>query len=293
MLRLGVLSLGVLFPLCSVAADKPVAPSKPKEIRLTDCRIALIRHVTLACDRSGIVKAVAFQEGQPVPARQQVALISDEVARASLAMAEKKASNDADVRFSRKARDVAEIEYQKNLEANKKAAESGKNVIAVALLEIEKLKLAADKALLAIEQSENELALNKLTAEHARAELVTYSVVAPFDGVVTRIFKRQGEAVRQGDPIVELVNIDRVRIEGRVALPDVRSIKPKLKVRVKLDDPDFQLPEENETFEGRVTFVDLVVDPVTRETRIWAEVDNRDNILRAGLMAQMVIEVEE
>ncbi|MEK6262867.1 MAG: efflux RND transporter periplasmic adaptor subunit [Planctomycetota bacterium] len=270
-----------------VAAGEPrTAPGGPREIRLPDCRIALIRQVTLACDRPGVVKSVEFREGDAIEARQQVVLIADEVARANLAIAEKKASNDVDVRFSEKARDVAEVEYQKNVEANKTTK-------AIAPLEIEKLKLAADKGVLAIEQAKNELALNKLAENQARAELATYSVIAPFSGVVTRVYKHPGEAVRQGDPILELVNIDRVRIEGRVSLADVRAIKLKHKVRVKLNDPDFDLPEESEPFVGRVTFVDVTVDPVTRETRVWAEVENRDNILRAGLMAEMVIEIAE
>jgi multidrug efflux pump subunit AcrA (membrane-fusion protein) len=267
-------------------------------VKLPECRITLIRQVTLACDRPGVVKAVEFHEGDAVQARQQVVLIADEVARANLAIAEKKATNDVDVRFSEKARDLAEVEYQKNVEANEKAEAKSKGdgkqtVVAVAALEIKKLKLAADKAGLAIEQAVNEQTLNKLTEKQAHAELATHSVIAPFEGVVTRVYKHPGEAVRQGDPILELVNVDRVRIEGRVALSEIRSIKLKQKVRVKLNDPDFELPEEAEEFEGRVTFVDVTVDPVTRETRVWAEVDNRDNILRAGLMAEMVIEIAE
>ncbi len=288
----------VVMTSVASAAEKPSTPTASKNVRVPECRIVLIRQVTLACDRSGVLRSVEFHEGDAVEARQQVVLIADEVARANLAVAEKKASNDVDVRFNQKARDLAEVEYQKNVEANEKAAAKSKGegkqtVVAVAQLEIEKLRLAADKTVLAIEQAENELALNKLTADQARAELATHSVIAPFSGVVTRVYKHPGEAVRQGDPILELVNIDRVRIEGRVALSDVRAIKPKLKVRVKLNDPDFSPPAAAEEFVGRVTFVDVTVDPVTRETRVWAEVENRDNILRGGLMAEMVIELAE
>ena len=62
---------------------------------------------------------------------------------------------------------------------------------------------------------------------------------------------------------------------------------------MKLNDPDFSPPAAAEEFVGRVTFIDVTVDPVTRETRVWAEVENRDNILRGGLMAEMVIETAE
>ena len=298
MLRLSALGFGLLLALSSDAADKPVATKVLKEIRLPECRIVLIRQVTLACDRPGVVKSVEFHEGDAVEAKQQVVLIADEVARANLDIAEAKADNDVDVRFNEMARKVAEVEHQKNVEANEKAeakskAEGKPIVVPVSPLEILKLKLAADKAGLGIEQAKNERKLNTLSAAQARAELATYSVMAPFDGVVTRVFKHPGEAVRQGDPIMELVNVDRVRIEGRVALTDIRAIKLKHKVRVKLNDPDFDLPEEAREFEGHVSFIDLTVDPVTRETRVWAEVQNHDNILRAGLMAKMVIEIAD
>lgn len=281
-----------------LAAETRTATGGSKRVLLPECRIVLIRQVTLACDRPGVVKSVEFHEGDAVEAKQQVVLIADEVARANLASAEAKADNDVDVRFNEMARKVAEVEHQKNVEANEKAeakskAEGKQLVVPVSPLEILKLRFAADKAGLGIEHAKNELKLNTLAAAQARAELATYSVMAPFDGVVTRVLKHPGEAVRQGDPIMELVNVDRVRIEGRVTLTDIRAIKLKHKVRVKLNDPDFDLPEAAQEFVGRVSFIDLTVDPVTRETRVWAEVENRDNILRAGLMAEMVIEIAE
>ena len=43
----------------------------------------LIRQVTLACDRAGVLRSVEFHEGDAVEARQQMVLIADEVARAN------------------------------------------------------------------------------------------------------------------------------------------------------------------------------------------------------------------
>jgi multidrug efflux pump subunit AcrA (membrane-fusion protein) len=261
-------------------------------VRIADCRIVLIDHVVLACDRSGILKSVEFKEGMQVQARQQVALVADEIAVANLSLAERKGANNVEVRFNRKASEIAETEYRKNAEANKKAADAGKGN-PVALLEVEKLRLAAEKAVLSIEQAEHELLLNKLTAEVSRAELASYSVLAEFDGVVTRVYRKKGEAVRQGDPIVEVVNTDRVRIEGRIDLANLRFAKQGAMVKVRLSVPDLDLPEEREEFSGQITFVDLISDPVTHETRIFADVRNKDNILRAGLTAEMILEVDD
>lgn len=291
-LRVAIVASTLFWTGSANAGGEATSVPNRSPIRIADCRIVLIDHVVLACDRSGILKSVEFKEGMQVQVRQEVALIADDVALANLALAERKAGNDVEVRFNRKASEIAETEYRKNAEANKKAADAGKGN-PVALLEVEKLRLAAEKAVLAIEQAEHELLLNKLTAEVSRAERATYSVRAEFDGVVTRIYRKKGEAVRQGDPIVEIVNTDRVRIEGRIELAHLKYAKQGARVKVRLSVPDVDLPEEREEFVGQITFVDLISDPVTHETRVFADVRNKDNILRAGLTAEMILEPDE
>lgn len=267
------------------------AASKGSEIRVSDCRITLIRLVSLACDRPGVLKRVEVREGDAVAAKKEVARITDDVAAANLAVAEKKATNDVDVRYGEKARESAELEYRRSAQANQRRKDEGKEAI-IALVEVEKLRLAAEKAVLSVEQAKHEFALHKLEAEQARAELAAHAIIAPFAGIVTRVYKQPGEAVRQGDPIIELVSVDRVRIEGRVSLQDLARVKVNQPVRVKLQPQSGQAEADTPQFNGRVTFIDPVVDPVTRETRVWAEVENPGNALRAGLMAEMIIDAE-
>ena len=285
------LPLLMLLATTSVADEKPVPPAKTGRVHLDKCHITLIDHVTLASDRTGILKTVKYKEGDLATKGSLVVLIADEVAQANLAAAEKKASNEVELNFARIAKKAADSEHDRMINANKIAVEKGGRE-PVAQLDIDKAQLAADKAGLSINQAEHELALNKLNAAVTAAELNTYSVLAEFDGVVTRIYKKKGEAVRQGDPVAEIINTDRVRVEGYVPLVDLRYAKQGAKVYVRLNVADHDLPEEKEVFEGRITFVDVVSEPIDRTTRIYAEVQNRDNILRAGLEASMEIEVE-
>ena len=286
------LSLLMLLAATSGADDKPSRSTNSRVVRVGKCKITMLDHVTLASDRTGILKQVEFKEGQSVVVGSQVALIADEVAQANLAAAIKKASNGVEVEFAKIAKEAADVEVKRLKEANALALKQGIRD-SVPGLEIDKAQLAADKAELSIKQAEHELALNKLNAAVTAAELKTYSVLAEFDGVVTRIFKKKGEAVRQGDPVAEIINTDRVRVEGKVALGDLQFAKQGAKVLVRLNVKDHDLPGEKEVFEGRITFVDLVSDPIVGETRVYAEVRNRDNILRVGLMAEMEIEVDE
>lgn len=283
------LGLLMLLAATSGADDAAVRAANSRRVRLEKCRIALIDHVTLASDRTGILSHIEFKEGDSVTRGLQVALIADDVAKATLAVAEKKATNEVEVNFARVAKIAAEKEYERMMDANKKS----EGVKSVSLLEVDKAKLAADKAALSVQQAEHELMVNKLDRGVKAAELKTYSVLAEFDGVVTRVFKKRGEAVRQGDPVAEIVNTDKVRVEGRVELKDLRYAKKGAKAIVRLTVEGLELPEEKETFEGTITFVDLVSDPVSGSTRVYAEVQNRNNILRAGLMAEMEIEIDE
>jgi RND family efflux transporter MFP subunit len=276
-----VVAIGLLAVQYLAADD---APADQKSIALTHCRVMLINQVVLASDRVGILAFVEPEEGAEVRAQQVVAGLADEVAAAALAVAEAKVENDVEIRYARKAAELARVEYDRSVDVNRRIES------AVTDFELRRLLLTLERSELAIEQAASELKINRLTREQASAELKTYQVQAPFDGIVTRVYKSSGEAVRQGDPILELVSTDRVRIEGDVDIKDVWNIKAGgTRVVVQLDIPGVELDVEKDTFEGKIVFVDVSVQPVTRRVRVWAEVPNRDNILRAGLEANMTI----
>ena len=75
-----------------------------------------------------------------------------------------------------------------------------------------------------------------LDRDLALAQLKTYRLRAPFDGIVTRRFKQKGEAIRQGDPVIELIDISRMKVEGRIPLAQAIRLRPGQNVRVQLID---------------------------------------------------------
>lgn len=266
---------------------KPVAARLSSTIVLQQCRIKLIDFAVLAADHPGILADVIPKEGDNVKAGQLLSSLKDAVVRARLARADKEASNDIEIRFSKKAEEVAQVELDRAEEANKIQKRS------VPEVEVKRLRLSRDKSLLQIEQAELQSQIAKLTRDEANAELQAYQVKAPFDGIVTRVFKSKGEAVRQGDPIIELSSTKRVKVEGYVNVKDIWNVKRGNRVMVKLDVEDMELEVEKEVFYGKIVFVDVSAQPVTGQVRVWAEVENRDNILRAGLNARMAINPQD
>lgn len=277
-------------PFAAVHAAERTPPTTgnlDNAVDVGQCRVTLIDRVTLASARAGVLAFVEARESDRVRAKQVVAGLDSSVAEATLAIARQKASSNVERRMARKLIELTQAEYDKAMQANQKVEGGG----VFGDIDLRRLKLGVDKSALQYEQAENELQITALTAKQIEAELKTYSVEAPFDGIVTRVFRSKGEAVSLGDPLVEVVNLDRVRVEGYVGIVDGLRIKQGSQVAVRLDLPDVDLPEERLEFAGKLVFVDVSVEPVTGQIRVWAEVPNPEGILRAGLPARMKIQL--
>ena len=80
-----------------------------------------------------------------------------------------------------------------------------------------------------------------------------------------------------------------MRVEGDVPLNQSWNLKPGQEVSVRLSAPGLPKDIADQTFSGKLVFVDVTSQPVSGKTRVWAVVQNHDNILRAGLSARMRI----
>lgn len=253
------------------------------------CRIILDKEVVLAADRPGILDFVEPEEGDRVTAGQRVAGLKDEVAAASLAVAAKTAESDVDYRYAQKAAGVARKSLEKSIESNR----VNPQMIIVSELDIERLRLDAERAELQIEKAQLDREIAELQRDEKAAELETYQIITPIDGIVTEVMKHEGEAVQQGDPILHIVKTDTVRIEGFVSVADAFRVQPGDLVTVRLNAAELPgLPRElaDKTFEGKVAFVDPTARLVSNGVRIWASVPNDSNLLKAGLPATMEVQ---
>jgi multidrug efflux pump subunit AcrA (membrane-fusion protein) len=254
-----------------------------EHVRAIDSVIVLKHEAILASDRPGILEFVEFEEGDEVAANAEVARLKDEIARAALKIDQEKATNDVHIRYAVNASQFADKELEISVSANSRLPGT------VPQNEIEKLALAAKKGLLQIEQAQHEQLLAKMTVEQSDETLKTYKVVAPFSGIVSKVHLTKGEAVRQGDPIIEIISTATVNIEGYISIEDSYKVKAGDKVIVNLNIHDVELDVERIKLEGVVKFIDPRFSPLIGSVKLTAEVSNPDNILKPGLNADMVI----
>ena len=123
----------------------------------------------------------------------------------------------------------------------------------------------------------------------AKAMVAAREIVSPHDGIIVEIYKNAGEAITSGMPIYKVVAIDRMRVTGYLDVGDAWRVYQGQAVRIMPEQEGGDLPIEREVFEGKITFVDSEIDPKTRTCRIFAEVENRGDLLRSGLECRMEI----
>ena len=274
-------------PRGAAAKARPAGSSTASLVIAQRSRVILDQEAVLASDRPGILKFVEPEEGDRVTAGQQVAGLKDEVLAAALAVATKMAESTIDVRYAEKAAGVADQELEKALLTNRLSPGN------IPEVDVERLRLSAERARLQIEKAAHDKQIAELQRDEKAAELQTYRVIAPLDGIVTEVLKQPGEAVQQGDPILRIVRTDVVRVEGFVTVAEAFRVQPGDPVTVRLDASQLPgLPQSlsDLTFEGKVSFVDPTARVVSNGVRIWATVPNEGNLLKAGLPAMMEIQ---
>lgn len=260
-----------------------IAEDRPSTIVLSDCRVTLVKEVVLAADRTGIIADIPFREGDVVDDGVILAQLRDDGPHAAFLIAQKEANSDIEIRFAEKVAQVASLEHERAVEANQRLNGTFTEV------ELYKLKAAAEKAALETELARFKKELQGMKLVQARSDWEALRVTAPFSGVITRVHRRRGEAVRQGDPIIELISTRTLRVEAYLGLNDAWRVRHGMPVSVQLDQGKLPPDIAKRVFMGQIVFVDLKAQAVTGGVRVWAEIDNPDGLLRAGLTARMTI----
>ncbi len=121
------------------------------------------------------------------------------------------------------------------------------------------------------------------TVDTIRAAIAKKTIRAPFSG---RLGIRQvnlGQMLREGDPIVTLQSLDPIFVDFTLPQQELPNVRQGLTVRVTSD----ALP--GETLEGRVTAINPLVDPDTRNFRVQATAANRGEKLRPGMFVNVAV----
>lgn len=213
----------------------------------------------IAAEVAGRVTETPYEEGSRVPAGTVVMRIDPE--RHAL---------------ERDAARAGLVEAEANLQEQQRSLQR--------MRELHAGKVASQERL---DQAQTATTLGRAKVEAARAQLsmaerahADASVSSPFAGLVGRRLVSRGEFVQPGQALFELVALDPIEVEFRLAEKDVARVKPGVPVDVRV------APYPDESFRATVTVVAPTVDPQSRTLRVRAELPNPDGRLRPGLFAR-------
>jgi membrane fusion protein, multidrug efflux system len=154
--------------------------------------------------------------------------------------------------------------------------------------ELTKLRLQRARILRA-QESIAQQALDVASAEDAqaaarvgeiRAVLERKQLRAPFAGVLGLRQVNVGQYLGSGQPVVTLQALDQVHVNFAVPQQEVLRLEVGDAVEVSAEGLGRTLP-------GRLTALDAVVDPSTRNVQIQATVDNGEGLLRPGMFVSV------
>jgi multidrug efflux pump subunit AcrA (membrane-fusion protein) len=268
------------------------------EIKLPNCSLALDEEAQIPGQEPGVLEEICVTEGQLVAKDKLLARIDDripilqkKVAGYKLDVATKQAEDYVDREFAEASWKVANAEYEQALDANVRVKG------AVPQAEVRRRALECEKMRLSIKKAEKDLKVNALQAQVAQGEvdaakamILRRQLVAPFDAIVVELTRHRGEWVQSGEPVMRLVRIDRLRVDGSVDAKNFHQadiLGRPVQVTVTLPG------NRRETFAGVVEYVKPMVEGGFFQVR--TRINNREVqngwAVYPGMNAEMVIKL--
>jgi len=121
----------------------------------------------------------------------------------------------------------------------------------------------------------------QMQALQTASPTANYEVTAPISGTVVEVKKSAGEEVRAGEPILEIVALDRVWVEAPIFEKDLGRMKNEVAAIFTTS----AYPDKE--FRGRLITIGAVVDEQTRAATAVFEVDNGSGDLKIGMQANL------
>lgn len=251
----------------SIVAATAIGPENILVVPLDTLRTGPALSGTLVADRVATVRAqiggavlrTMAEQGERVGAGQPLAMIDDAGIRDALLAARSGVSS---------AQSSAEL-AARDLQRSTTLLEAG----AIAQRDLDNARRGNTAAQAALQDARSRLASAQEQQSRTR-------VVAPFTGIVSERQINAGDVVNPGGAMFTVVEPSTMRLEASVPADQLGSVRLGAPVLFSVTG------YPGRTFTGRVTRVNPVADPATRQVRIYVSVPNAGSTLVAGLFAE-------
>lgn len=225
------------------------------------------RSVEIAAAEMGTLANVAVEEGHEISAGDLLANLNEEVLSASLEVAKNLSQAGGELKSAEAELRMQQGRFEKivGLKERRHASQT----------EVDRAKAQLEVAEAKLESVQDDLRAKKLDIKRIEAQLEQRRLRSPIDGVVTSIFKEEGEFVSPNDPrVMKVVQLNPLRAIFSVPQDQALRLTVKETVSLTLGDSDVS---------GVVEFVSPTADAQSGTCRVKVRIENPDHLLASGL----------
>lgn len=200
-----------------VMIAEPIAPAGAVRVRpladpvtVAPCTLLPIREQEVSSAVDGMLLEVLVTPGQEVAAGQLLARLDPGPLRPQVELLRIRAHSDAAERMARAQFDEADSRVKYAEKAN------GSGFRSVPELEYQTYLFQRERHAQEVARAREERAAARKELEKAEVQLAQHEIRSAMNGTVVKVCKRDGEAVKQAEPLFRIANARRLRIEGLV-----------------------------------------------------------------------------
>lgn len=224
------------------------------------------RSIEIAAPETGILSQVIVKEGDQIKAGGLLANLNEEVLAASLAVAKETTESGGAIKSAR-----AELQMQQERFGKLQGLFDRRHA---SQIELDRARSQLEIAEAKVESVEDDLRVKKLEMRRIEAQLEQRRLRTPIDGVVTEIFKDEGEFVSPADPkVMTVVQLNPLRVIFSVPQEEISRLQVDDTVSVEIN---------GEEVDGIVEFVSPTADAQSGTSRVKIQIDNEDLSLASG-----------
>jgi len=237
-------------PAAKAALVRTATPAVEDVVDLADLPADLLplRRAVLAAEVPGTVEAIEVEEGDAVKEGREIARVDTRALEQAVAEAEAY-FRQADAQHTR-----AQNLFERRSITKKELLD------AITNKDVAEVRLAS-----------------------ARLDLEKSKIEAPWSGRVSEKHVEVGDYVLPGQPVVELVEVSRLKVRAPAPASDVPYLEVGAPAVVRVD----AFP--GETFRGRVVRLAAELDPGARTLDVEVEIPNPNGRLKPGMLARVEI----
>ena len=240
-----------------------------------------------------IAQRKANNDVRVLASQKSEAVANNELARATQARQEYADSiSRSELDSLRLAYERTQLETQQaklDREIDQLSAKSEHEAASIHLLNVERGELEVARALGEDEVAKLQIAGRKHEANLASLIAKRHRITAPINGTVAEVYRKLGEWVQVGEPVLRIVRLDRLRAEGFASAEWIYQLKSASEAELTIHIPGRDDIRRN----GQIVFVSPEIDSVNSEVRFWVEFDNPDRDVLPGMRLSLSLQVKD